>query len=129
MNKKRKRFSLGVLLTLCGLVVTSAQAANTVQINIKGNLILNPPCDISGPGNGPIDVDFSDMVIRKITGNNYQQPVNYTLTCDAPDTTNVALTFVGDGVQLNSVNALKPTMTIWGSDLRRWPVATPRLLR
>ncbi|EMB3084694.1 hypothetical protein CHI95_18750 [Providencia rettgeri] len=88
------------------LFTSSTLAADSVTVNIKGNLILNPPCEISGVGNGPIEVDFKDMVIRTITGTNFPQPVPYTLKCDADGATNVALRFKGDGAKFNS-NVLK----------------------
>lgn len=98
----RNKLILGVLLSAGLLFTASSIAANSIVVNFKGNLILNPPCEITGIDNGPISVDFSDMVIRKITGTAYKQQVRYKLTCDASDTTKVALTFKGDGASFNS---------------------------
>lgn len=104
---------VSLLLAIGGVSTCPVWAANSVTVNIKGNLILNPPCEITGVGGGPVEVDFSDMVIRKITGTNYQQAVPYTLTCDAADNTRVALTFKGTGATFNAA-ALRTSNTNLG---------------
>lgn len=107
------------------LVAIPSFADKSVIINIKGNLIMNPPCEITGPGNKPVQIDFSDMVIRKITGSNYGQPVNYTLTCDASDSTQVALTFKGVAVTLNKQSVLKTSNTNLGIRFAKGAVSNP----
>lgn len=100
MKNKMKIMGASLLLAIGGLSTFSVLAESSVTMNFKVNLILNPPCDITGEGGGPIEVDFGDLVIRKIpiaNGYTYVQPVPYKLTCDAPDTTEVALTFKGLG--------------------------------
>lgn len=88
--------------TLLSMFSFKIMAANSVKVNFKGNLIQNPPCDISAPSGGDINVDFDDMVIRKITGSTYRKPVPYKLICDAPDNTGVALTMTGDTATFNT---------------------------
>lgn len=107
------KLKLLISVLAANLLNATALAANTVNINIKGNLILNPPCEITGAQGSTVEVDFADMVIRKITGNNYQQPIPYTLICDASEATNVALTIKGTGASFNN-NVLKTSNTQLG---------------
>lgn len=104
MKMTIKLTGMGILLVLGSMFSSSALAANSVTVNFKGKLILNPPCDISGVNNGPIEIDFGDVVIRNVTSNylEYRKPIPYTLTCDASETTRVALTFKGTGTTYDS---------------------------
>lgn len=101
MKNKMKIMWTSLLLVISGISTFSVLAANSVTVNFKGNLVLNPPCDVTGEGGGPISVDFSDMVIRRIEGTAYKQLVPYQLTCDAPGETVVALTFKGEGAEFD----------------------------
>ncbi|MCW7548966.1 fimbrial protein [Photorhabdus sp. APURE] len=49
-------------------------------VNIYGVVIAPPPCVINN-GN-TIDVDFGDVMINRIDGVNYMQPVKYTVKCE-----------------------------------------------
>ncbi|MGJ3355334.1 fimbrial protein [Providencia sp. Je.9.19] len=113
MRDKMQGIGLGLWILACGMLPTSAFAANSVTVNFKGNLILNPPCELTGTGSNTVEVDFKDMVIRKITGTNFQQPLPYKLTCDAEDATRVALTIKGTGSSFNNA-ALKTSNTNLG---------------
>ncbi|MGO2333529.1 fimbrial protein [Providencia sp.] len=75
------------LLALCGAVSLVSQA---VEVNFTGNLINNPPCDVSGPDgpNQPIKVTFNELGITKIDGlgdkTEYgRQDFTLTLSCGA----------------------------------------------
>ncbi|MDI6476246.1 fimbrial protein [Cronobacter dublinensis] len=70
---KRLLCLLSLALPLC------AQAADNMSFH--GTLVA-PPCTIS---NGrTIEVAFgNDLGVNKIDGNNYKQPVSYTLDCEA----------------------------------------------
>ncbi|MEQ4626728.1 fimbrial protein [Providencia manganoxydans] len=55
-----------------------------VDVNFKANLIGNPPCDVAGSEDGPeqpIRVQFPDVGITKINGENYRQYFTLTLSC------------------------------------------------
>lgn len=73
MKKIIKNLSLAALLPL------AAQAADNMAFH--GTLVA-PPCKIS---NGEtIEVAFgTNLGVNKIDGNNYKQPVNYSVDCDA----------------------------------------------
>lgn len=74
-------------LTLFALAaLASFSAIGEKNMSFHGTLVA-PPCTIS---NGQtIEVPFgNDLGVNKIDGNNYLQPVNYQLTCDASYTAN-----------------------------------------
>lgn len=93
---------LSALVAILILQINSGLAANSVNVNFKGNLIQNPPCEITGIDGNQITVDFSDMVIRKITGRTFIQEIKYKLTCDAPDNTGISLTMKGTTSNFNT---------------------------
>lgn len=74
---KRILFLLGIALPIAG---------NSADMSFHGTLVA-PPCTIS---NGQtIEVWFGDNLgVNKIDGNNYRQPVNYTVICEAGYTVN-----------------------------------------
>lgn len=67
-----------VVLLLIIVGISSAKASTLVTF--KGNLIGNPPCDITGD-NDPITVDFDEVGITRIDGVNYMQDFALTVTC------------------------------------------------
>lgn len=73
MKKTLMTLALGALLPL------ASQAVDNMSFH--GTLVA-PPCTIS---NGKtIEVAFgNDLGVNKIDGNNYKQPVNYTVDCEA----------------------------------------------
>lgn len=95
---KNNKFSLALLAIVTTFIffTENVYSSNSVKVNFKGNLISNPPCDITGVDGNEITVDFKDMVIRRITGMTYIQEVKYKLTCDAPDNTGISLKIIGD---------------------------------
>lgn len=66
-------------LALATVLPVTAQAADNMSFH--GTLVA-PPCTIN---NGQIiDVFFgTNLGVNKIDGNNYKQPVNYSVDCDA----------------------------------------------
>ncbi|MEY0304743.1 fimbrial protein [Providencia manganoxydans] len=62
------------------LSVNSPFADASTRVNFTGNLIGNPPCDITGD-NDPIVVDFDEVGITKIDGINYMQNFSLKVTC------------------------------------------------
>jgi type 1 fimbria pilin len=67
------------LLVLGALFSSPLWAVDNVQF--RGTLIEPAPCKISD--GELIDVDFGDRVgVNKVDGVNYQQPLNYRITCE-----------------------------------------------
>lgn len=99
----------GVLISVTGGISLQACASNSVGLALKGNLIQNPPCILTAEDNTDvISIDFSDMVIRKITGITYRKTVPYKLVCDAPDNTGLEISLKGTVAPFDS-NILKTT--------------------
>ncbi|ALX77189.1 fimbrial protein [Cronobacter malonaticus] len=76
-----------MLIKILGLtVLLPACALCAENMSFHGTLVA-PPCKIS---NGQtIEVTFgNDLGVNKIDGNNYKQPINYTIDCDAGYTAN-----------------------------------------
>lgn len=94
--QKRPYVGLSLFPLLGGLLISPAQA---VEVNFKGTLIDNPPCDVYGPDgvDQPIKVDFGEVGITKIDGVNYQQDVTLTLSCSTGLGQDVQLYLARDG--------------------------------
>lgn len=77
------------------LMALSGQATAADNMRFSGTLIEPPPCTIND--GGKVDVDFGDRVgVSKVDGVNYQQPVNYKITCTpGAGAWNMTLTLVG----------------------------------
>lgn len=74
---------------LLWLALAMTSGAQAVQVNFQGALIESVPCTIN---NGqPITLDFGDVIIRGIDGQNYSQPVNYEIDCAAPGIVTLSL--------------------------------------
>ncbi|MBS0861591.1 fimbrial protein [Providencia rettgeri] len=75
-----------------------------VEVQFHGTLIDNPPCDVGG--SGPIEVDFGEVGISKIDGENYKQVFQVTFWCE--DMNGASVHLVYDGVPANfDTNALQ----------------------
>lgn len=68
-------------------------AGYAVDVNFTANLIGNPPCDVAGPDGPeqPIRVQFGEVGITKINGENYRQDFTLTLSCGVGFGNDVAL--------------------------------------
>ncbi|MGG4609850.1 fimbrial protein [Providencia sp. Me31A] len=110
----RKRVSLGGLLFS---LVFSVCADNSAQINLRGNLLGDPPCDISASdGRNTISVDFGEMLITNmdttVAGRTYKKPLPYKIVCTTPVNTAIKVTLSSDApssfdsrfVSTNNVN-------------------------
>lgn len=109
MNK----FAIALLLCASG----AAQAADNLKFH--GTLVAGPKCTIDN-GN-TIDVNFNNVLIEKINGSNYSQPVPYTITCDSAyrdDSMAMTLTLSGTAVAFNNA-AIATSVDGLGIELRQ----------
>ena len=92
--------SLGVLLSAS--LVLSAQAADKT-VNMTLNIIVNgpPPCTITGG-----TVEFGTMLLSKVDGSNYKQPVSYSLDCSARVSDYLKLQIQGTALTVNGESVL-----------------------
>lgn len=80
---KLQRFKQSAAWCAIAILLLSFNAPFTnasTRVNFTGNLIGNPPCDITGD-NDPIMVDFDEVGITKIDGINYMQNFSLRVTC------------------------------------------------
>ncbi|HGM7047718.1 MULTISPECIES: fimbrial protein [Serratia] len=89
-------FATGVMLILYGTVAY----AFTLNVTVSGT-VIDPPCVING--NAPINVNFgNDILIGRIDGNAYEQPIPYTLDCSAATAKTLKLQLKGAGATFDS---------------------------
>ncbi|MEE4411995.1 MULTISPECIES: fimbrial protein [unclassified Serratia (in: enterobacteria)] len=87
----RLGFVTGVILSL----FCSVAYAFTLNVTVSGT-VIDPPCVING--NTPINIDFgNDILIGRIDGNAYEQPILYTLDCSAATAQTLKLQLKGNG--------------------------------
>ncbi|TQI82243.1 type 1 fimbria pilin [Serratia fonticola] len=97
---------------LLGVLLTSVPV-NAMQVNIRGTVILPPPCTINN--NQTIRVDFGDEVMTtRIDGVNYKQVISYTLDCDIQKTNDLKMSIQGGPAGFNSglLSTNKPDLGI-----------------
>ncbi|ENU1228713.1 MULTISPECIES: fimbrial protein [Providencia] len=70
---------IGLVLLSAILSFTSAAKDYETKISIKGNLITPPPCHIDDGKD--IEVDFGNVSIKSIQGNDQKRQVNYQIQC------------------------------------------------
>ncbi|WLH26069.1 fimbrial protein [Pseudomonas sp. FP215] len=95
MNKYRvmKLYASLVLLLVSGIENASGWESN--NLILRGTLIEPPPCTIND--GGQVDVNFGNRVgVKKVDGVNYQQVMNYQITCDpTANTWDMTLEIIG----------------------------------
>lgn len=81
---------LGVLLFITGAAYAVPQT-NT-DITYGGTLLDAPPCSING--GEPIDIDFGEVGVNKVDGQNYAQTFTLMYECEGT-TTDMILRYLG----------------------------------
>ncbi|WP_265494874.1 fimbrial protein [Providencia heimbachae] len=84
-----------------------------IGANLSGNLIVTPPeCILNNEQQQA--VHFNDILLTRIDGISYQQPLVFKLTCTQLAKNTLKLTIQGDGTSFNSSGALKTSNTKLG---------------
>lgn len=82
-------------------VLLTSVPVSAMQVNIRGTVILPPPCTINN--NQTIRVDFGDEVMTtRIDGVNYKQAISYTLDCDIQKSNNLKMSIQGGPASFNA---------------------------
>lgn len=89
---------IGWLLIMLG----NLTPAYAIDVFFTGKLVAPPPCIING--NNAISVDFGEnILIGRIDGVNYEQPINYTMDCSGAASTEQMLMMAGDPFPSNPI--------------------------
>ncbi|HHN8583489.1 TPA: fimbrial protein [Providencia rettgeri] len=82
-------------------VLMNVPAAIGMGLNLSGNLIVTPPeCILNNSQQQA--VHFSDILLTRIDGVNYQRPLMLNLNCPQLVKNAIKLTIVGNTVNMNS---------------------------
>ncbi|MDK9637845.1 fimbrial protein [Enterobacter hormaechei] len=101
----------GVLLSLFG----SAAHAFSLNVTVSGT-VIDPPCVING--NAPINIDFgNNILIGRIDGNAYEQPIPYTLDCSTATAKTLKLQLKGNGATFDPT-VLRTSKAALGIELK-----------
>lgn len=103
------------LLLACSC--SCVQAAENLKFH--GTLIAAPTCTIDN--DQPIEVSFGNVLIDTINGENFSQPVPYTIACDPDvrdDSLAMTLTLSGTAVDFDTA-AIATDVTGLGIELRQ----------
>ncbi|MGL5388526.1 MAG: fimbrial protein [Enterobacterales bacterium] len=75
-------------------VLLTSVPASAMPVNVRGTIILPPPCTINN--NQTIRVDFGDEVMTtRIDGVNYKQTIVYSLDCDIQKSNDLKMSIQG----------------------------------
>lgn len=98
MSGTAGKYRAGVLL---GALLAIAPAVANMPVNIRGVVVLPPPCTINN--DQTIRVDFGDEVMTtRIDGVNYKETVVYSLSCDIQKSNSLKMSIQGYGANFNS---------------------------
>lgn len=111
----------GCLLLLCG-----QGAVADVSLNIKGVVLMPPPCVVNAAGT--LNISFGNgLKTTEINGVNYEKAVPYTVTCGPQPTNLMTLKLTGTGTGFDA-SALRTSKGDLGIRLLiegvAWPLNT-----
>ena len=95
----------GVLLT--GSVL--AGETKSVPLTLRGLVDPPPPCTVKGS-----NVDFGDVIIKKINGTEYRKDAGYTLNCANSLSDDLQMQFKGTTTTINGETVLSTGITGFG---------------
>jgi type 1 fimbria pilin len=91
---------------------TSLQAAE--NMSFRGTLLEHPPCEING--GQPVAIDFGDVGVNKVNGNNYAQTFKIIYDCKGASTDKI-LRYVGNATAFDPA-AVQSNIPDFGIQLR-----------
>jgi type 1 fimbria pilin len=108
----RRRYILVALLFITGVAYASPQT-NT-DITFSGTLLDAPPCTING--DEPVEIDFGEVGVNKVDGQNYAQTFTLTYDCEGVSTDKV-LRYLGAATAFDTA-AVQSTIPEFGIRLQ-----------
>jgi type 1 fimbria pilin len=95
---KKQLMGLPYYAFLVALILPTAALAaegDTTMLNVSGVIVDAPQCTVNG--NNQVNVNFGDAIVtRKIDGQEYKQPIQFSLVCISPQSTAMRLAISGD---------------------------------
>ncbi|MGL4723255.1 MAG: fimbrial protein [Scandinavium sp.] len=101
-------------LLCCGLLLLPISSF-AVNVNVSVHIVA-APCKINDGQS--VDVDFGDIGINKVDGNNYRRELPYTMDCDS-NSGNIALVMQGTPVAFDS-DAATINSSLAGLGVKFW---------
>lgn len=109
-------FGALVLLFVFNFGVSADQQGDTLKVKIHG-VLKRIPCVINN--NKVITIDFGNVGVNKIDGENYKQKINYTLECeDRDETASLMMTLLGAQTSYNP-GAINTNVTGLGIEIKQ----------
>lgn len=63
----------------CAVLMVGLSSSVTANMAFNGTLVEPPPCTINS--GSTLEIDFKDVGVNKVDGENYRQQVNYSISC------------------------------------------------
>ncbi|WP_421105897.1 fimbrial protein [Serratia marcescens] len=87
------------LFTLVAAGVSGSSALAAENMSFRGTLLEHPPCEING--GQPVEIDFGEVGVNKIDGENYAQTFTLTYDCEGTSTDKV-LRYLGNATAFDT---------------------------
>ncbi|RJF53865.1 fimbrial protein [Serratia inhibens] len=104
----------GRMLVLAGGMLLSPWLAAAENMTFHGTLIENPPCTING--GEPVEIDFGEVGVNKVDGQNYAQTFTIIYDCEGTSTDKV-LRYLGAATAFDTA-AVQSNIADFGIQLR-----------
>jgi len=105
--------TLAALLSALPLLVWAGSSAT---VTVKVTVVAPPACRVNE--NGPIEVEFGDVMTTQVDGNHYKRPVIYTLSCPDASSNAIKLQVKGTGAEFDTT-VLQSNKAGLGIELRQ----------
>lgn len=102
------------ILTLVAVMLSGTSLLAAENMSFRGTLLEHPPCEING--GQPIAIDFGDVGVNKVDGNNYAQTFRLAYDCKGANTDKV-LRYVGNVTAFDPA-AVQSNISDFGIQLR-----------
>ncbi|CAI1707296.1 fimbrial protein [Serratia entomophila] len=102
------------ILTFIAVMLSGASLQAAENMSFRGTLLEHPPCEING--GQPIAIDFGDVGVNKVDGENYAQTFQIIYDCKGTSTDKI-LRYVGNATAFDPA-AVQSNIPDFGIQLR-----------